>query len=93
MPKSVRVVRVAPIWPTKEAFNQANRRCEQTIKLIKTQILKPFFFGGSMCYIEKGETVKIAGHEFFINECQPRTGIVDETSTIEVEIGFTQETF
>lgn len=52
-------------------------------------MLEPYFFGGSMCYLEKGETIKIAGHEFFINECQPRTGIVDETSTIEVEIGFT----
>ena len=63
------------------------------MKLIKSQVLDPYFYGGSMCYIEKGETIKIAGHEFFINECQPRTGIVDETSTIEVEIGFTQETF
>ena len=93
MPKSVRVVRVAPIWPTKEAFTFASRQTEETIKLIKKEILTPYFFGGSMCYIEKGETIKIAEHEFFINECQPRTGIVDETTTIEVEIGFTQETF
>ena len=42
-----------------------------------------------MCYLEKGETIEIAGQEFFINECQPRTGIVDESSIIEVEIGFT----
>jgi len=42
-----------------------------------------------MCYLEKGETIMIAGQEFFINECQPRTGIVDESSIIEVEIGFT----
>ena len=89
MPKSVRIVRVAPIWPTQEAFNIANRKANESIKLIKSQILEPHFFGGLMCYLEKGETIKIAGHEFFINECQPRTGIVDESSIIEVEIGFT----
>jgi len=39
------------------------------MKLVKSQVLEPYFFGGSMCYLEKGETIKIAGHEFFINEC------------------------
>lgn len=71
----------------------ANRKVNDTIKLIRYQVLQPYFFGGHMCHLEKGETIKIAGHEFFINECQPRTGIVDESSIIEVEIGFTQETF
>ena len=61
--------------------------------MIKSEILEPYFFGGPMCYLEKGETIMIAGKEFFINECQPRTGIVDECSIIEVEIGFSQETF
>ena len=69
MPKSVRVVRVAPIWPTKEAFAFASRQSEESIRLIKQEILHPYFFSGSMCYIEKGETIKIAGHDFFINEC------------------------
>jgi hypothetical protein len=93
MPKSVRVVRVAPIWATQHAFQAASAKASETTKLIKTQILQPYFFGGAVCYLEKGETIKIAEHEFFINECQPRTGIVDESSIIEVEIGFTQETF
>ena len=93
MPKSVRVVRVAPIWATQEAYTEASKNCPETISLIKTQILEPHFLGGLTCYLEKGETIKVAGHEFFINECQPRTGIVDESSIIEVEIGFTQETF
>ena len=93
MPKAVRVVRVAPIWPTQEAFNTASRKANETIKLVRNEILQPYFFGGLSCYLEKGETIKIAGHEFFINECQPRTGIVDQTSVIEVEIGFTAETF
>lgn len=93
MPKSVRIVRVAPIWPTLEAFSAANSNQEETITLLREQILRPYFFGGLMCYLEKGETLKIAGREFFINECQPRTGIVDESSVIEVEIGFTADTF
>ena len=61
MPKSVRIVRVAPIWPTQEAFTAANRKASETIKLIKSQILQPHFFGGLMCYLEKGETIVIAG--------------------------------
>ena len=39
MPKSVRIVRVAPIWPTQEAFQVASRACCETTKLIKTEIL------------------------------------------------------
>ena len=50
-------------------FAAASRKSNETIKLIKSQILQPYFFGGLMCYLEKGETIKIAGHEFFVNEC------------------------
>ena len=46
-----------------------------------------------MIYLEKGETLIIAGREFFVNECQPRSGIVDASTILQVEIGFTQETF
>ena len=38
MPKSVRIVRVAPIWPTQEAFNIANRKTNESIKLDKNPI-------------------------------------------------------
>ena len=32
-------------------------------------------------------------NHFFINDCHPRTGIIDNLTVIELEIGFTQETF
>lgn len=72
MPKSIRVARIAPIWNTQEEFNQANQNRRETTSLINQQVLKPYFFCGLMCYLEKGETLKIAGKEFFVNDCQPR---------------------
>ena len=69
MPKSIRVLRIAPIWNSDEEFNQANQNRKQTISLLNAEILKPFFFCGLMCYLEKGETLKIAGKEFFVNDC------------------------
>ena len=39
------------------------------MNLIRQVILKPYFFGGLKVYLEKGETLIIAGREFFVNEC------------------------
>lgn len=46
-----------------------------------------------MCYVERGETIKIDDQEFFINDCRPKAGIVDKQTIIELEIGFTHEVF
>ena len=46
-----------------------------------------------MCYVEKGETIKIDNQEFFVNDCKPKNGIVDKHTQIELEVGFTLETF
>lgn len=93
MPKNIRTVRIAPIWPTNEEFKQAQANKDETKQLLKTEILMPYFFCGLMCYLEKGETLKIAGKEFFINDCQPRTGIINKETIINVELGFQQEVF
>jgi hypothetical protein len=83
------MIRIAPIWSTQAELTNAQRRQQETIALVKSQILAPFFFGGLLCYVEKGEMIKIAGRDFFVNECQPRSGVVESTTVIEVEIGFT----
>ena len=46
-----------------------------------------------MCYVERGETLKIDNQEFFINDCKPKHGIVDKQTIIELEVGFTQDVF
>lgn len=46
-----------------------------------------------MCYVERGETLKIDNQEFFLNDCRPKCGIVDKHTIIEMEVGFTQEVF
>ena len=46
-----------------------------------------------MCYVERGETLKIDNQEFFLNDCRPKFGIVDKHTIIEMEVGFTQEVF
>ena len=89
VPKSVRMLRIAPIWDTSEELKKAQRSNNDILSLVKNQILKPYFFGGLMIYLEKGETLIIAGREFFVNECQPRSGIVDASTILQVEIGFT----
>lgn len=91
--KTVRMLRIAPIWLTQSEFRNANKNIDETTNLIESQLITPFFFGGIMIHVEKGETLKIAGREFFVNECQPRSGIVDISTLLEVEIGFTMETF
>jgi len=41
-----------------------------------------------MRYVEKGETLLVRKQEFFINDCQPRGGVVDANTVIEIETGF-----
>jgi hypothetical protein len=48
---------------------------------------------GLTCFLEKGETLRIASREFFVNDCWPRQGIVNASTQIEVEFGFTREVF
>jgi hypothetical protein len=69
VPKSVRMLRIAPIWATQDEYKTAHRNQNETLSLVKSQILKPYFFGGLTIYLEKGETLIIAGREFFVNEC------------------------
>ena len=43
--------------------------------------------------MEKGETIVIDNQEFFVNDCKPKSGLVDKQTIIELEIGFTREVF
>ena len=46
-----------------------------------------------MCFVEKGETILIDNQEFFVNDCKPKSGIVDKHTQIDIEIGFTKDVF
>jgi hypothetical protein len=46
-----------------------------------------------MCYVEKGETILINNMEFFVNDCKPKAGIIDASTQLEIEVGFTKEVF
>jgi len=46
-----------------------------------------------MCYVEKGETILINNMEFFVNDCMPKAGIIDASTQLEIEVGFTKEVF
>ena len=46
-----------------------------------------------MCYVEKGETILINNMEFFVNDCKPKSGIIDATTSLEIEVGFTSDVF
>lgn len=35
----------------------------------------------------------IDNQTFFLNDCRPKSGIVDKHTIIELEVGFTQEVF
>ena len=48
---------------------------------------------GILRYVEKGETLSIRHQDFFVNDCQPRNGIVDEDTSLEIEVGFTETVF
>jgi hypothetical protein len=62
--------------------------------MLKEHILVPFYQkSGLTCFLEKGETLRVASREFFVNDCWPRQGIVDRSTNIEVELGFTREVF
>jgi hypothetical protein len=62
--------------------------------MLQEQILVPYYQNsGLTCFLEKGETLRIASREFFVNDCWPRQGIVNTSTQIEVEFGFTREVF
>jgi hypothetical protein len=53
------VLRIAPIWATDKDYERANSRKTETFEFIRKNYLNPYFFCGFMCYVERGETIKI----------------------------------
>lgn len=69
------------------------RNKNETIDFVKSSYLDPYFYCGFMCHVEKGETILIDNQEFFVNDCKPKSGIVDSQTQIDIEVGFTLEVF
>lgn len=57
-------------------------------EFLRQKFLYPYFFGGFMSFVEKGETIRIDNMDFFINDCKPKAGIVNLNSVIKIEQGF-----
>lgn len=77
VPKRVQNLRIAPIWEDDATYEEACTKTAIVQEYIKSNYLIPYFFGGFMSFVEKGETIKIDNIEFFINDCRPKMGIVD----------------
>jgi hypothetical protein len=84
-------LRIAPIW------NDEKHQKDSNLDFIRNHYINPYFFGGFLRCIEKGEVIVIGNNqEFFINDCKPKNGgiVVDRSNvTIEIEYGFTREVF
>lgn len=94
VPKAIINLRVAPIWATQAEYDHACQNRQLVSNYLLADVLAPFLKNGLLqTYIEKGETLDIMSNHFFINDCQPRQGIINNQTVIELEVGFTQETF
>lgn len=94
IPKSIRHVRIAPIWQLQEDYQHALQHRDEVSLKIKTDVLQPYLqTGGLPSYIEKGETLMICDQEFFVNDCYPREGTITAHTQMEIEVGFTKEVF
>ena len=94
LPKSIKNIRIAPIWANADGYNAALMNRDEVLQKLKQDVLLPYLqLGGLPSYIEKGETLLICDKEFFVNDCFPREGIMSAQSQMELEIGFTKEVF
>ena len=92
-PKMIQLVKLAPIWVKQTDFEYAMKNKEKAFKKLLDRIINPYFLSGIMRYMEKGETISIIHYDFFVNDCNPRAGIFDANTVIELEIGFTADVF
>ena len=87
------MIRLAPIWDTDTKQEEVLRNKNASLDKLKEAYLNPYFLCGFICYVEKGETILIDNQEFFVNDCKPKSGLVDKQTLIELEVGFTREVF
>ena len=64
-------LRIAPIWEDDAQQKDMSNKLE----FVRTHYINPYFFGGFLRCIEKGEVIVIGNNqEFFINDCKPKNG-------------------
>jgi len=91
--KVLNFIRIAPIWKDEKTCKEVNENFTEYEQYIRRQYLDMYFQSGLSRFVEKGETIFIENLEFFVNDCRPKNGYVDDRTHIEVQTGFTQENF
>lgn len=91
--KPLSFIRIAPIWKDKKICKEVNENFAEYEHCIRQQYLDIYFNSGLSRFVEKGETIFIENIEFFVNDCRPKCGYVDDRTHIEIQTGFTQENF
>lgn len=91
--KALNFIRIAPIWKDERTCKEVNENFVEYEKYIRHQYLDIYFHSGLSRFVEKGETIFIENLEFFVNDCRPKNGYVDDRTHIEIQTGFTQENF
>jgi hypothetical protein len=87
------VLKIAPIWKSKEELEKVMKKKDAFFREMLDSYIYPYFLNGILRLAEKGENLIIRDQMFFINDCSPKSGFVRETTFIEIEIGFTEDTF
>ena len=91
--KALNFIRIAPIWKDEKTCKEINENFTEYENLISQKYLDVYFHSGLSRFVEKGETIFIENIEFFVNDCRPKNGYVDDRTRIEIQTGFTQENF
>ena len=87
VPKTIINLRVAPIWVTQAEYDHACQNRQLVSNYLLTDVLSSFLKNGLLqTYIEKKEILGIVLNRFFINDYQPRQGIINKQTVIELEV-------
>ena len=93
VPKQIQIIKLAPLWKSQEELDLVLQNQESKLGELMNYTVEPYFLTGIIRYLEKGETIQIRQQEFFVNDCQPWSGLIEEDTLIELETGFTYENF
>lgn len=91
--KPLHFIRIAPIWKDEKTCKKVNQNFAEYENYMRQYYLNIYFHSGLLRFVEKGETIFMENLEFFVNDCRPKNGYVDEKTHIEIQTGFTKENF
>lgn len=91
--KPLQFIRIAPIWKDEKTCKRVNQNFKEYENYMRLNYLNIYFHSGLLRFVEKGETILIENIEFFVNDCRPKNGYVDDKTHIEIQTGFTKENF